>query len=381
MKKLISLALAISTLGLFSMVSWAQEVPQSNSESVDRPFRSGYFNLAPTMDRDKPLAVGDTAGWVLNSGLLIGGFQENWVGGYSIADEKVWWWKKFKSGLTAPPGSFGSWVVLGFRDGTVAKLESLTGKVLWKTELDSFSKRSFQLVGTTLIVMTAAQVVYAIDFQSGKTLWLYDAGFPDGLTVQGGAKPIIYDNKVVFGIASGELLAVNAATGKLVWRYNPAYTDSRFHDVVGEIVMVKTSLLVSRYDGFVAAIDLGSNERRVIWQETLPGITTSSYRNNRFYVAAQNGDVYAFDAQSGKKLWRQVTGVPLSTLTVGETTLFVTGNNGEVFALETASGDMRWHDDLGGEILSQPVLDENKLYIATGIKSIYSYQPKLQQSH
>jgi outer membrane protein assembly factor BamB len=229
--------------------------------------------------------------------------------------------------------------------------------------------------------MTAAQVVYAIDFQSGKTLWLYDAGFPDGLTVQGGAKPIIYDNKVVFGIASGELLAVNAATGKLVWRYNPAYTDSRFHDVVGEIVMVKTSLLVSRYDGFVAAIDLGSNERRVIWQETLPGITTSSYRNNRFYVAAQNGDVYSFDAQSGKKLWRQVTGVPLSTLTVGETTLFVTGNNGEVFALETASGDVRWHDDLGGEILSQPVLDENKLYIATGIKSIYSYQPKLQQSH
>jgi outer membrane protein assembly factor BamB len=68
-------------------------------------------------------------------------------------------------------------------------------------------------------------------------------------------------------------------------------------------------------------------------------------------------------------------------LTVGETTLFVTGNNGEVFALETASGDVRWHDDLGGEILSQPVLDENKLYIATGIKSIYSYQPKLQQSH
>ena len=103
-------------------------------------------------------------------------------------------------------------------------------------------------------------------------------------------------------------------------------------------------------------------------------MTSSVYRNNRYYVSAQNGDVYAYDASSGKRVWRLVTGTPLSTLTAGETTLFATGNNGEIFAINASTGEIRWHDDLGGEILSQPVLGETFLYISTGIHNIYKYR-------
>jgi len=339
-----------------------------------RPFRAGFMKMSPYMDTLKPLAVADSAGWVRNQDVLVGSYDDNWIGAYSLATKSNVWWKKYESDLTSPPGSFGSWVVMGMRDGTLAKIEATTGKEVWSANLDSFVQRGMTLNGTTLYVVTAAQVLYAIDFQSGKTLWIFDAGFPDGMNIQGAAKPIFYDNSILFGVTNGEVLSVNASTGKLRWRYNPYYTDARFHDVVGEMVILKSNLLLTRYDGLIASIDLESSTRKVVWQEKLPNIATSAFRNNRYYVGALNGDIYAFDAVTGKRVWRVVTGTALSTITAGETAIFVTGSNGAVFAIDANLGVIKWHDDLGGAILSQPVLGEDHLYIATGIRNIYKYR-------
>jgi outer membrane protein assembly factor BamB len=286
----------------------------------------------------------------------------------------VQWWLDGEVDMTAPPGSFGSWVVLGFRDGKVRKVEALTGKVVWTAALDSFSERSMLLSGTTLYVMTAAQVLYALDFQSGKTLWLFDGGFPDGLAIRGGTRPLMHDNKVIVGISSGEILAVQAETGKLVWRYNPAYNDARFHDLVGDLVVRNNRLLISRYDGLVASVDLGSSVRKLIWQDQLPGITSSTFRGGRFFVGSLNGDVYAYDADSGRRLFRSVTGSPVTSITAGETSLYVAGGDGRVSALDSTSGDFLWHDDLGSQIAASPVLTEQTIYFETGLRNMYGYK-------
>jgi outer membrane protein assembly factor BamB len=341
----------------------------------NRPFRMGFTTLNRDLDRAKPLAMQDGAGFVVNSGLLVGAFDERWVGGMSLATQKVQWWYDGEVTMTAPPGSFGSSVVLGFRSGRVAKLEALTGKVQWVADLASFTERAFLLNGTTLYVLTAAQQLYALDFQTGRSLWMHDAGFPDGLTVRAGARPIFYENKIIFGVATGEIVAVDAATGKPQWRYNPAYNDARFHDVVGELVVRNNKLLLSRYDGLVASVDLASPVRALAWQEQLPGLTTSVFRNASYFVGGLNGDVYALDPDNnGRRLWRTVTGAPVTTITAGETTLFVAGTNGRVTALDAATGAILWHDQLGGSLASPPVLFENEIYYSTGLKSLYAYK-------
>lgn len=340
----------------------------------ERPFRMGYIRINDYLDRTKPLAALDGAGWTMNTDLLIGGFDERWVGALSLSNKKVAWWFDGKVGMTAPPGSFGSSVVLGFRDGKVVKLDALTGKRLWTANLDSFSERPMLLSGTTLYVLTAAQVLYALDFQSGKTLWLFDGGFPEGLTIRGGARPIVHDNKVIFGLASGELLAVNVDSGKLVWRYNPAYNDARFHGVVGEMVVRNNKLLIARYDGLVASVDLASNVRSTVWQDQLPGLTTSAFRNGRYYVGGVNGDVYGYDADTGRRIWRSVTDAAITSITPGETLLFIAGGRGRVSAMDQSSGHIVWHDQPGGTLASAPILQDNAIYFTTGLRSIYGYK-------
>lgn len=346
----------------------------ASTVATERPFRLGYIDIDKALDRTKPLAMLDPAGFVINSGVLIGGFDSKWVGGLNMATRKMAWWFEGLADVTAPPGSFGSAVVLGFRNGIVNKLDAVTGKKLWSANLDSFTERSFLLNGSTLYVLTAAQVLYALDFQSGKTLWLFDGGFPDGLTIRAGARPVVHDNKVLFGIATGEILAVNADTGKLVWRYNPSYNDARFHGVVGEMVIRNNKLLISRYDGLVAAINLDGSVRSVAWQEQFPGLTTSAFRGNRLYVGGLNGDVYGLDPDTGRGIFRSVTGAAVTSIVASETTLFVAGHRGRVSALQTANGDLLWSDSLGGALASPPILYEDGIYYATGIKSLYAYK-------
>jgi outer membrane protein assembly factor BamB len=366
---LLSALLAMSA----GATAFAAEVP---SGSRERPFRMGYLSLNAAYDQAKPLAMSD-AGFVVNSALLIGSFNEHWVGGLSIATGKPQWWFDGKVSMTAPPGSFGSSVMLGFRDGRVVKLDALTGKRQWVANLDSFTERPFLLSGTTLFVVTAAQVLHAIDFQTGKVHWLFDGGFPDGLTVAGGARPIIHDGKILFGVASGEIVAVDAETGKLAWRYNPAYNDQKFHSVVGEITVRNNRLLMTRYDGLVAAIDLASSVRATAWQEMMPGLSTSTFRNGRYYIGGIGGEVVAIDPDNGgRQVWRTVTGASVVSIVAGETTLYVGGSEGRVTALDASSGEILWHDKLGTAIFGPPALFESSIFYSTGLKSIYAYKLK-----
>ena len=343
----------------------------------ERPYRVGYIKMSPRLDREKPLAPFDPAGYALNSGLLIGAYDDRWISAMALASRQVQWWLDGGAQLTAPPGSFGGSVVLGFRDGKIMRVEALTGHKQWSITLDSFIERPFLLSGTTLYVMTAAQVLYALDFQSGKTLWLFDAGFPEGLAIRNGARPVVHENKVLFGTASGELLAVAADTGKLQWRYNPSYNEARFHDVVGDMVLRSNKLIFTRYDGYVAALDLNGSVRNVLWSDQLPSVTTSTLRGDRLYVGGLNGDVYAIDPDNGgKHLWRQTTGSAVSTLTAGESKLYVVGAGGRLSVLDNVTGAYHWVDNLGASSAAAPIFDDNLLYFSTGLKSLYAYKIK-----
>jgi outer membrane protein assembly factor BamB len=341
---------------------------------AQRPFRLNFLKFDPELDWLKPLALSDASGFIVNSEVLIGQVANGLVGGLSLSAKQVIWTHRSTTNMTAPIGNFGSWVVCGFRDGTVKKIEALTGSEVWSQTLTSFTDRGFLLAGTTLFVLTGAQVLYALDFQTGEILWLFDAGFPDGLTVRGAAKPIVHDGKIIFGVASGELLSVSGSTGKLGFRYNPAYIDGQFHDVVGEMVVQNNQLIVSRYDGLLASINIGSSSREVTWESRLPGVTTSKFRGGRFYVGALNGDLMAFNIKNGKRIFRQPTGSPLTTITVGETSIFTSGSDGQITAVDQASGRIRWHDNLGSPVVAPPVLFEDVIYYTTSLRNAYGYR-------
>ncbi len=344
------------------------------SEAGCRPFRTGFLKLAPELDMTKPLGMIDEAGWSVASNLLIGSIDPSWVVGYELSKKKVAWWLKTDTDLTAPIEILGSWALLALRDGRILKVETKTGKVVWEARLNRFVSSRMALSGTTLLAYTVDQKLFGLDFQSGQNLWVYDGGLPSALLLRSAAGPVVSGNDVYIGTSEGEVHAVALATGKELWRMDAGGEDARFRDVVGDIGIGQHQIYVTRNDGTVFALDTLSRPSEPLWKEKFPSITSSAYRDGTLYVGCLNGDLIALQAVSGRQLWKVNLGQSVKSLTIGESAIFVGGSQGRVTALSNASGGLLWHDDLRGILTRQPVVVDEQIYFATGLKVLYGYK-------
>lgn len=88
--------------------------------------------------------------------------------------------------------------------------------------------------------------------------------------------------------------------------------------------------------------------------------------DGRAFAAGRDGDVEAFDVQTGKSLWHTKTKAPLSGGTgAGEGLVVVGSSEGAVIALNAADGAERWHVKVNGEVLSAPAISANIVVVRT----------------
>ncbi len=356
-------------VGLFSAVAVL-----AGAAAPERPFRSSYVMINDALDRVKPLAPHDRSGWAMGADMLIGPYDDEWVVGYSMSGKRPMWWIPAPSPLAAPVTMLGSWVMLGYRDGKLAKVDAVSGKVAWETTVDSFVSRRSALAGAILVIVTARQQVYGIDFQTGATRWLYDPGAPENIVVQYAAAPLATADRVYVGTANGEIHALQTDSGKLLWATSPDIVEGRFHDVVGDIVLHGDRVIVSRYDGLVASLIVDEELPRVSWKEQLPTVTTSTYRNGRVYLGTLGGQVYAYNAGTGKIVWTAETGQTVAFLTATEEGILASGSQGRITYLDADQGKMRWHDDIAGAPTTPPLVVDKHVFVVSGMKAIYGYQ-------
>ena len=339
-----------------------------------KPARTGFFKLAPELDKQKPLAVADYGGWLESNGVLLGSLDDKWLTGLILPGLSPKWWRKSPGAQTCPPASFGNWAVFGFRNGSIWKVNALSGEKVWEQKLDSFPSRRIRKVNKQLLVVTANQTIYALDSESGAVNWVYDSNASEGLTIRTLAAPTVHQDRVYFGVSSGEIIALSLKTGDRIWTHNPGFSESRFHDVVGEILVIDKMLLVTRYDGVMTALNL-NNPKQSLWEKPvkLNSITDSSFRHGRLYVGTHNGYIYAFNPITGQELWKSHIGVSVSSITAGETKLYVTSTQGRIAALDISKGQLLWYDQVEGLITGSPIYIGNNIYFQTGLRNFYGY--------
>ncbi len=85
---------------------------------------------------------------------------------------------------------------------------------------------------------------------------------------------------------------------------------------------------------------------------------------DRIYAASRDGNVAAFQPDSGRRLWRARLDLDLSSGPgVGEGLVVVASADGHVIALDAASGDERWRVAVAGEILARPVIKDEVVIV------------------
>ncbi|MEM9057434.1 MAG: outer membrane protein assembly factor BamB [Pseudomonadota bacterium] len=77
----------------------------------------------------------------------------------------------------------------------------------------------------------------------------------------------------------------------------------------------------------------------------------------RVYAAAQDGRVSAFDAVTGKALWKTDTDLPLAAgPSFGDELVVVGSSDGDVAALDARDGSVRWTVPVSSEVLASPAV-------------------------
>jgi quinohemoprotein ethanol dehydrogenase len=174
-------------------------------------------------------------------------------------------------------------------------------------------------------------VVHAIDAHTGKLLWRYDPKAPEAagrkLRAGWGNRGIAYWKGMVYtGTHDGRLIAIDARTGKLVW------------------TVLTTEKGDSRY---ITGVPWVFNDKVVI------GHSGGDYEPVRGYITA-------YDARTGKRLWRFYT-VPGDPKLPPE-------NAAMAMAAKTWSGDWWRYGGTGGTVWQAMAYDPefNRLYFGTG---------------
>ncbi len=87
---------------------------------------------------------------------------------------------------------------------------------------------------------------------------------------------------------------------------------------------------------------------------------------SRVYAASQDGNVSAFDPESGRQVWRTNLDVELSAGPgIGEGRVVVLAKDGEAILLDAASGEEQWRVDIAAESLAAPVIRGETVIVQT----------------
>jgi outer membrane protein assembly factor BamB len=218
-------------------------------------------------------------------------------------------------------------VYVGSCNGFFRSLHAKTGKVQWETNVrDGVVKQYFfhgdVFIAPDRIVVSAdvdtktgaAAGVHAFDRHNGRQLWKHSAGRGVlGAVVGSGSLGFAYT-------ATGDLIALDLASGKAEWTY-PVTADPWLSPAVVD---------------------------------------------DRVLAGSTDGSVYAFDGQTGRVHWQQKLGAPVSTsIRATASDVYAGTAEGTMYRLALATGSVRSSLNLDAVLrpASSPVLTKDAILV------------------
>ena len=171
------------------------------------------------------------------------------------------------------------------------------------------------------------------------------------------ASPVLVDGVVYAGTRTGFLLAIDAATGRELWRFDlGAYVLRSSPAVVDGTVYI-----AGGYDLY--ALDSLSGEVRWRRPLRLAGPSSPVVVDGVLYLASQEGDVYALDAETGSTIWDESVGDLLfSSPAVSGGFVYIGTDGGDLLAFDVGTGRVRWRFPSGVAIHGSPVVANGIVY-------------------
>jgi eukaryotic-like serine/threonine-protein kinase len=263
----------------------------------------------------------------------------------------------------------------------------------WKFQTNGIIVSSPALVGGTLYIGSADHRLYAINAATGTQKWAFKTG--SGVA----SSPAVANGTVYFLSYDSIFYAVDAASGTLKWKYvtggerrfaarhlhgsQPAAETmpDPFDVYLSSPVISQGSVYFGSSDGNVYSLDAASG--KLNWKFPTGDVVHASpvLSAGILYIGSWDSYFYAIDAATGAQKWRFKTGEDpdihnqvgiQSSAVVSEGLVYFGCRDSNLYALDAATGEKKWaYNNKGSWVIASPVVSDGKLFFATSDSGMF----------
>jgi outer membrane protein assembly factor BamB len=193
------------------------------------------------------------------------------------------------------------------------------------------------------------------------------------------AQPVVQDGRIFAMDAADVVSAYDASNGSRLWRFDPKPEDQSDHSYGGGIAIDGKRLYVATGYGQVISLDAATG--REVWRQPLasPAHGAPTVSDGRVFVITVENELDALAAIDGHRLWTH-NGLPEPAELLGAASPAALGDivvvpysSGEIFALRVDNGRPLWTDNLASskmsgalsslaDIRGAPVIDRDRVF-------------------
>ncbi len=288
---------------------------------------------------------------------------------YSLKNGKKLW--NFQSGkrIIGTPAVSEGVVVFGSADRNIYGLNATNGQLLWKVETQEPVIGAVTIDKGIAYVGASDHTFRAIDIHTGKVVWSYDKvkGYIE-------TKPLIADDKVIFGAWDNTLYALDKTDGKEIWKWTGGLTRMHFSPAAVWPVASNGKVFIADPQRAMTAVDLRSGE--TVWRTFRSQVRETiglSEDGKRVYSKTMNDSIVCYSAlaDTPEQVWASNVGfgyehAPSMPLEKGGV-VYGSTKEGLIFALEAKTGKVLWKHKIGNSLISTvvPLSGKEVLFTAT----------------
>jgi outer membrane protein assembly factor BamB len=258
----------------------------------------------------------------------------------------------------------GTLLYAGTETGHVVAYDLANGRPRWSTNVGGTLRFGPALSGASVFAasFSASQsVITALDRATGALLWRKTFN-------NGSATPVPADGRLY--VAGERIAALDPATGEVLWQSSPFVTLGAlisFNGVVyaGRDLGQGPSLVA--LDGATGKL-LWSASDAVQYTYGRPALDPATHT---LIAGAANGELLAYDAQTGASRWHFQADAPLtSDLQVQAGIVYFTASTGDFYAVEAATGRLLSNFRPGADIFTNaaPLVLPDRVFTAQGLR-------------
>ena len=294
---------------------------------------------SPAVEKDK-VFVGDDLGRLTAYALKNG--------------KKLWSFQSGKRIVGTPAVSEGI-VVFGSADCKIYGLDAQNGNLLWTVEAAEPVLGAVTIENSIAYIGASDHTFRAVNIRTGEVKWAF-AGVRGYIET----KPLVTDNKVIFGAWDNTLYALNKADGKELWKWTGGLTRMHFSPAAVWPVAADGKVFITDPQRAMTAIDIETGN--TVWrtfQSMVRETIGLSEDKERIYSKTMNDSIVCYSTKGDQphKLWASNVGFGYehapSMQVEKNGVVFGSTKEGLIFALEATTGKVLWKHKTGNSLISQ----------------------------